>query len=652
MTDTIVRATAEIALGRLDPSPANVRRTGAGQGVEALAASIAAHGLLQSLVVRPKGGGRYEVVAGGRRLAALRLLAKAKRLPKGAAVPCHVLDGDAGEDAAEVSLAENVVRQDMHPADQFEAFAALHRGGEGLGVEEIAARFGVSAHTVRQRLRLAAVSPAIVAAYREGALTLDHVTAFAVTDDREAQERVFAGLAEWQRTPATIRRLLTDALLPTTDRRVALVGLDAYEAAGGRVQRDLFSEDGGGWIADPALLEELVGRRMEAEAEAVRAEGWRWVAVGAEASDALWRCRRIWPARAPLTEAEEARRDALSARYDELAEGHSGTDDDLPEAVAAELDAIEAELDALETREAAWRPEDLALAGALVTLAGDGRLAVTRGLVRPEDEPKPAAPHADGRDDEDGEGLDSPGTGEAEAPAAEEDAGDKAPALSAALVAELRAHRTLGLQAELAGRPDLALRVLLHALAGDAFYGRYGDAVASFPAHPPAFAGMAGLADSPARRRVEEAEAEQRGRLPADRRGLWAWLAGQDEASLLRLLAVLVARVADAGAGDWTAPGDTVAAGVASAAGLDMRRWWSATPASYLARVPKAAILAAVREGAGEDAARRLAGMKKEPMAEAAAAALDGRGWLPAALRVPGAVAANDDAAPPALAAE
>ncbi len=159
---------------------------------------------------------------------------------------------------------------------------------------------------------------------------------------------------------------------------------------------------------------------------------------------------------------------------------------------------------------------------------------------------------------------------------------------------------------------------------------------------------MAGLADSPARRRVEEAEAEQRGRLPADRR----WLVGQDEPALLRLLAVLVARVADAGAGDWTAPAGTVAARIAVAAGLDMRRWWSATPASYLARVPKAAILAAVRESAGEDAARRLAGMKKDPMVETAAALLDGRGWLPAVLRVPGAVAASDVAAPPALAAE
>ncbi|MHB0670988.1 hypothetical protein ACX4MW_16460, partial [Roseomonas mucosa] len=261
---------------------------------------------------------------------------------------------------------------------------------------------------------------------------------------------------------------------------------------------------------------------------------------------------------------------------------------------------------------------------------------MARGLLRPEDEPKPAAPHGAGRDEEDGDVLDSPGTEEAGAPAAEEDAEDKAPTLTATLAAELRAHRTLGLQAELAGRPDLALRVLLHALAGDAFYGRHGDAVASFPAHPPAFAGVAGLADSPVRRRVEEAEAEQRARLPAERRGLWEWLSGQDEAALLRLLAVLVARVVDAGAGDWTAPGDTVAAGVAAAAGLDMRRRWSATPASYLTRVPKAAILAAVREGA----ARRLAGMRKEPMAEAAAAAL----------RVPDAVAANDAAAPPALA--
>ena len=125
----------------------------------------------------------------------MKLLAKQKRIGKGAPIPCRVLDGD-GVDGAEASLAENVVRLDMHPADQFEAFAALHQHGEGLGIVDIAARFGVSAHTVRQRLRLAVVSPALVQAYRDGLLTLDHMAAFAVTDDQAAQERVHGQLQD------------------------------------------------------------------------------------------------------------------------------------------------------------------------------------------------------------------------------------------------------------------------------------------------------------------------------------------------------------------------------------------------------------------------------------------------------------------------
>ena len=179
-------------------------------------------------MVRPKPDGegqasdRYEVVAGGRRLAALKLLAKQKRITKGTAIPCRVLDAD-GVDGAEASLAENIVRQDMHPADQFEAFHALHQGG--IGIEDIAARFGVSAHTVRQRLRMASISPALIQAYRNEELTLDHLTAFGVTEDQETQERVFGQLQTWQRNPDTIRRLLTNALIPATDRKALFVGL-------------------------------------------------------------------------------------------------------------------------------------------------------------------------------------------------------------------------------------------------------------------------------------------------------------------------------------------------------------------------------------------------------------------------------------------
>jgi len=682
MTNTTVATTTitGISLAKLVPSPANARRTGTGLGIEALAASIQAHGLLQSLVVRPaldghgKATGKYEVAAGGRRLAALKLLAKRRRIGKGTAIPCRVLDGDA-VDGAEASLAENVVRLDMHPADQFEAFARLHQDGAGLGIEEVAARFGVSAHTVRQRLRLAVVSPALVQAYRDGALTLDHMAAFAVTEDRAAQERVYGQLQDWQRHPDAIRRLLTGSFVPASDRRVSFAGLDAYQAAGGRVQRDLFSEDGGGWIADPVLLERLVAERMEREAEAVRAEGWRWVAIGADAQAGAWRCRRVWPRKVAPSPEDDARRTELASRYDELAEQHNGSADDLPEEVAAELDAIEAELAALEAREDVWQPGGLAVAGAVLTLALDGSLRVERGFVRSEDEPEPAIPGADGT----GEGSDSGdapagGTGSSTSTggawplpvrggaAVVAEPEKEAPALSGALQAELEAHRTAGLQAALAHQPELALRVMLHALATDAFYARYADTVARFTSYPPNLAAAyPGIADSPVRQAMAQAEADWRGRLPEREADLWTWLGEQDTPALLGLLAVCVARTADAGRADWTTPhgAGCIQAQVAIAAGLDMRQCWTATKEGYLSRVPKALILDAVREGAGSSAAARIAGTKKEVMAADAATLLAGTGWLPALLHVPGVTypvdsgAAEDQAAAPvAMAAE
>ncbi len=650
MTNTITYTTTQISLAKLTPSPANVRRTGAGAGIEALAASIQAHGLLQSLVVRQKldgsgqATGRYEVVAGARRLAALKLLAKGKRITKGTAIPCRVLAGE-GVDGSEASLAENVVRVDMHPADQFEAFAGLHEGG--MGTEDIAARFGVSAHTVRQRLRLAVVSPALIQAYRDEVLTLDHLTAFAVTEDQAAQERVFGQLQAWQRNPDTIRRLLTHALVSATDRKAIFVGLDAYTAAGGTVQRDLFSEDRGGWIADPALLERLVAERMRITAEAVRAEGWRWIAIGPDAQAEAWNLRRVWPSKVALSPEDEQRRDELASRYDELADVHNGSADNLPEDVAAELDRIEAELAALDAKQEVFRPEDVARAGVVITLAVDGSLRAECGYVRAEDEaqPEPVTPDEDGEADGTGETGTDEGAGETPIggtvtpirPSPEPE--DKAPALSAALLAELEAQRTAGLQAAIMGHSELAVRVLLHALATDAFYQRHGETVASLHTYPPALAtACPGIADSPAWQAMTAAEDGWRSRLPQEHGALWEWLQDQDAPTLLGLLAMCVARTANAGGRSWTTPEGSrcIAAQVATTAGLDMRQCWKATKESYLGRVPKALILDAVREGAGVGVAGRIANSKKEIMVADAAQLLDGKGWLPAVLRVPG----------------
>jgi len=230
-----------IPLSKLVPSLANVRKTGRDVGIEELAASIVAHGLLQNVAVRPvldgegKETGKFEVVAGGRRLAALKLLAKRKAILKNYPVPCALVTVFSGE---EVSLAENIFQAPMHPADQYEAFARLHVE-QGQSAEDIAARFGVTPAVVKQRLRLGAVSPVLMNIYREGEMSLEQLMAFTITDDHALQERVWRELT-WNKSKEMIRRLLTEGHVDCTDRRVRFVGIEDYEAAGGHVVRDLF----------------------------------------------------------------------------------------------------------------------------------------------------------------------------------------------------------------------------------------------------------------------------------------------------------------------------------------------------------------------------------------------------------------------------
>lgn len=268
-----------IPLNLLVPSKANVRRTGKTDGIAELAASIAAHGLRQNLNVRPSADGeRFEVVAGGRRLRALKHLAKAGHMAEDAPISCLVLQ--EGEDASEISLAENAVRAAMHPDDQFEAFRTLIEKN-GASVEDVAARFGVTPAVVKQRLKLANVSPTLRALFRKGEMALDHVMALAISDDHAAQEAAWESLPEWNRDPATLKDALTESAIPVNDKLAKFVGIEGYIEAGGAIVRDLFDDSHEGYLSDRALVLRLAEARLEREAEAVRAEGWKWVKLEA-----------------------------------------------------------------------------------------------------------------------------------------------------------------------------------------------------------------------------------------------------------------------------------------------------------------------------------------------------------------------------------
>jgi len=371
-----------VSLNDLVLSPLNVRKTPPGAAEqEELTASLLAHGLLENLVVRAADGGRFEVLAGGRRLAALQALAAEGHIPADYPVRCLIHDGDPGE----VSLAENVVRLSMPALDQFEAFAAL--AGQGLSPADIARRFGHSEKLVRQRLRLGRVAPEIREAYRNEEISLDVLMAFAVTDDAAQQRAVWAEIGGGYIHAQQIRRLLTEEKIAASSKYVRFVGQDAYEAAGGAVSRDLFSDDDDAlWLEDRALVMRLVHEKLEAAADSLKtAEGWKWVQTMVDlAYDAVSGCQTVYPKSAEPTPDQEAEMERLADHLQEI-EREADADSWTQERLQAFEDA-EAELAAIEDTLRTYAPEDLVRAGCIVSVGHNGELAIKRGLVLPEDQ--------------------------------------------------------------------------------------------------------------------------------------------------------------------------------------------------------------------------------------------------------------------------
>ena len=392
-----------IALTSLVPSPENVRKTPAeGSAFEQLKASIAAHGLLENLLVRPRAtdteaATRYEVVAGGRRLAALQSLADENAVAPDHPVPCHVVTDD--DNAAELSLVENTVRAAMHPADQVEAFARI--AADGGTVAEIAARFGVSERTVEQRLRLGNAAPELLEAYRAGEMGLQCLQAFCVTTDSKLQLAVWEELKAQHYGPSVwqIRRLMTEGRMPATSAVARFVGIDRYEAAGGALTRDLFAEEDerGIWFDDPALLRKLALERLETAAEELRTK-WSWAEarVEVEWSDTA-RFARIRPKPGEPTVDETKEIEQLTVRRDELTELEDNAWTDESETELGRIEARLEEIDRAVAARAVFRRKDREMAGAIVTVSDDGALHLIQGLVRPEDLATAADRPADGK---------------------------------------------------------------------------------------------------------------------------------------------------------------------------------------------------------------------------------------------------------------
>jgi len=602
-----------IPLSKLTAWDGNVRKTQNRAFIDELAASIKAHGLQQNLVVK-KQGRKFAVVAGGQRLKALNLLAGTGAIESNHPVPCKIADGEI--DVTELSLAENVVRDDMHPADQFEAFRLLI--DKGAPVEDIAARFGVTATVVAQRLKLARVSPAILKAYRNEDLTLEQVMAFAISDDHAAQERVFAAMAEWQGA-REIRAALTENDIAATDKRVRFVTLKAYEKAGGTIRRDLFSEDDEGvFVLDIALLDKLATGKLEKAAKPVRAEGWKWVDVRTSFGyEERAQFHRSNPEQAPLSAEDASALEALEREHEAVMDLWQEGDEDDPR--PGRLDELEEAIDKLNDRDDVWPPETLAIAGAVVTIGNDGSVSVERGLIRPEDMPKKSAKAKPSKPDEAGN-------------AASE--GDQSPSFSAALTESLTAHKSAALSAELLQRPDIALAAVVHAFASKIVLGGHSaDSSLEIAASPQSLRRVEG---SKAFAQLEAARETWGHQVPGTHDGLWIWCLGQEQGVLLDLLAFCAATTVNAvqvKSDKQDSDRSQHAGQLASALSLDMKAWFTPTAETYFSRIGKPQILAALREARNTPPAPAWEKLKKADLAALAERETSGTGWLPALLR-------------------
>ena len=598
--------TKTIPLNKLLLSPRNVRRTSDEQADLELKADIEARGLLQNLVVtsarKPKG--RFAVEAGGRRLRALQSLAEDGKIATTHEVSCLVLEGGPAE-AQEASLAENFQRLAMNPADECLAFQRLIE--QGSDVEGIARRFGLTIRFVEGRLRLASLAPAIFEALGAGEISLDVAKAYAATPDQERQAYVFEQIGQGYgyAHPDSIRRMMTQATVSASDRRALFVGEEAYLAAGGRIERDLFSDDSGARWLDVAILERLACEKMEALAAEetvrtglgfVRPTLERW--VGYPLTEGL---RRI-PLETPrLSDEEKASVDALEAEVDELVgvleDEESG--DEAREEAEAKIRELDGRIQAIVNKPPVIADELKPQVGAFLMLDEQGRPTLDTGRfaeISANDEP-----HAGGgkHDDE---------------PARPSGVTSKTAGLPQRLLDELAIQRrdilAVHVASDAALALDLASFLMIDREAGYSF-GASGSSLTAMPPSDPvtgfktpdatatiAFAKASDALDRSWIDRETRAERFDAFRaLPEEARAAW--------------LGFAVARTLEA-----TRTCD-FHDHLGNLLGIDVAHWWRPTGANYFDRVSKSLSLAALTEVGGPELASRHAKAKKAELAQA-----------------------------------
>ncbi|WP_417627043.1 ParB/RepB/Spo0J family partition protein [Pararhodobacter aggregans] len=423
--------TALVPLADCYLHPLNTRSEPPPADIEALASSIEAIGLLQNLNgwFDPAQPGKLGIVAGGRRLRAMILLAmREDRSLDETRVPVKVAPD---EDTARLwASAENAARAALHPADEVRAYGRM--AAKGADPDTIARAFAVSGRHVRQRLKLARLPDEALDALRDGSLSLDQAAALTVAATEDALDAELRRVltSRWPIAASDIRHQLQRAQVRADDKRVLLIGLDAYRAAGGAVQEDLFTDQVR--LLDEALLDRMVSKRLDDAVAFTLLKGWKWAEVILDSGTR-------WEAARKMQRIERHSVDLSDADAAELEELHR-----LGEETELNIDDM-VRLNELEERALGdYADDDIATSGVILYLETDGTIASYGAYRRAQDDPTRA------------EG--DPGAGAS--------GKVETKALSAGLTEDLHKIRLAALQHRAAAQPELMLDLLGYQASG------------------------------------------------------------------------------------------------------------------------------------------------------------------------------------------
>lgn len=578
-------AIIDAKLSQLRLSPLNQRRVKP-SAIESMADDIDAHGLLQNLVAYEEDGLLW-VFAGGRRYRGLKVLVKRKRVRNSDTFPVEVR---TKEEAIELSFAENFQREDMHPADSIRSFAALR--DTGMDAEEIAARFGQAVSFVYKMLRLSALAPALIDLIAKDELTLEAARALTLTDDHDQQVKICKA-ANGQ--AHAIRRMLTTEKIATSHGAFLFVGQDAYEAKGGTITPDLFSQGDAGYADSPELVQELAEEKLEAIADEYRAIGWHEVRSQLDRPYDLYMKGSMYPATRELTEDEATRIAAIDAEIEAIADTE-GED-------SAALEPLSDERDAITEGLRAFNREQVAVGGVALWVSHDGSLG--KSFYRAKAEAKPKASH------------DGP-----------------APLYSNSLFADLSRIKTQIVQEAVAADPVLALDIMLDSLAGQLLHRAHSFQMAlEVQAKTVATDVPDELMATSDVRPVEETMATRFASIPSE--GRFETIRAMSQDDKMALLAGLVGMMVDGTVFAGGAPGQRHHhfEQIARASGVDIAARWSA-PIGLFDKMRRAAMIDLLRDEVGAPSAENCATIKKKTDLAVNVSERLPADWLPAPMKI------------------